>query len=108
MQPMALAATRLMTQPLRFSLLSRSWCHLCDDMLAALRRELQALSPGSGHHVDVIDVDADPALVEKYDELVPVLLGTGADGRTVEICHYFLDRDRLIEFLRAASICSAS
>jgi hypothetical protein len=98
-----------MTQALRFSLFSRSYCHLCDDMLAALRRELQAFPAAAGEHkIDVIDVDADPVLLDRYDELVPVLTATGTDGHPVEICHYFLDTDRLAEFLRAAGFSSAA
>jgi hypothetical protein len=37
------------------------------------------------------DVDADPALEERYGELVPVL--TRPDGS--EICHYHLDEQAL-------------
>jgi len=37
------------------------------------------------------DVDADPALEERYGELVPVL--TRPDG--TEICHYRLDEQAL-------------
>jgi hypothetical protein len=97
-----------MNQLVRFSLFSRSYCHLCDDMLAALRRELHAMAPNSTHEIEVIDVDADPVLVGHYDELVPVLTGTGADGRTVEICHYFLDPKGLAEFLRGATGISSA
>ena len=43
-----------------------------------------------GITLDVIDVDNDPALVERFDELVPVLM----HGDT-EICHYHLDAARL-------------
>lgn len=68
-----------------FTLYSRSWCHLCEDMLAALR----ALeTPGRQFEVDVVDVDADPALVARFDELVPVLYGALDEP---ELCHYFLD-----------------
>ena len=50
---------------------------------------LQALnSPAHPFTVEVIDVDADAALVAKYDELVPVLFG---DLDQPELCHYFLD-----------------
>jgi hypothetical protein len=42
----------------------------------------------------VIDVDADPVLEEKYGELVPVLL---AGER--EICHYHLDHAALSAYL---------
>jgi hypothetical protein len=59
-------------------LLSRVYCHLCDDMLAALA--------GLGHRPAVVDVDADPALEAQWGEKVPVLL---YEGR--EVCHYHLD-----------------
>ena len=70
---------------IRFTLYSRSWCHLCEDMLAALRTLEQ---PGQAFDVEVIDVDADPALEARFDELVPVLYGDLAEP---ELCHYFLD-----------------
>jgi len=73
----------------RFTLYGRAWCHLCDDMLAAL----QALAPpGQPFEVNLIDIDGagiDPALLERFDELVPVLFG--ADLAATELCHYFLD-----------------
>ncbi len=68
-----------------FTLYSRSWCHLCDDLHAAL---LALQRPGERFEVAVLDVDADPALVERFDELVPVLFG---DPARPELCHYFLD-----------------
>ncbi|HAV34848.1 MAG TPA: thioredoxin family protein [Massilia sp.] len=68
-----------------FTLYSRSWCHLCEDMLAALRK---LETSGRPFEIEVIDVDADPALVERFDELVPVLYGDLAEP---ELCHYFLD-----------------
>ena len=71
-------------------LYGRAWCHLCDDMRAAL----ELLLAGTGARVDVIDVDSDPALRERYDELVPVLV---CDG--VELCHYHLDESRVREAL---------
>jgi hypothetical protein len=77
----------------RFTLYSRSYCHLCDDMLDALRA-MQA--PGQHFKVDVIDVDADPALVERFDELVPVLFG---DLAAPELCHYFLDHTAVSNYL---------
>lgn len=52
-------------------------------MAAALRDLQQAL----GFTFTIVDVDADPALEERFGELVPVL--ADAEGR--EICHYFLD-----------------
>ena len=68
----------------RLTLLSREYCHLCEEMHAALK-QLQ------GRHdfdVVVVDVDRDPALEEKWGDKVPVLL----DGER-ELCHYYLDLD---------------
>lgn len=72
------------------TLLSRVYCHLCHDMEAALL----PLAAEFGARVTVVDVDADPALEAKYDELVPVLL----HGDT-ELCHYFLDEAKTREYL---------
>jgi glutaredoxin len=77
-----------------FILYSRSWCHLCEDMLAALRTHMARA--GVPYTVDVVDVDADPALVARFDELVPVLFAGGE-----ELCHYFLDDARLQAYLQA-------
>jgi thiol-disulfide isomerase/thioredoxin len=79
----------------RFTLYSRSYCHLCDDMLAAL----QAMQPaGARFEIIVVDVDADPALVARFDELVPVLFG---DPAAPELCHYFLDQQAVQRYLAA-------
>ncbi len=75
-------------------LYSRDYCHLCHDMFAAL----EALRGESGvayFDIDVVDVDADPELEAKYDELVPVLV----DGEGRELCHYFLDTAKVREYL---------
>ena len=80
-----------MTETFRFTLYSRSWCHLCEDLLDALRAFMAREGLACG--VDVIDVDADPALAERFDELVPVLFGDDLAGP--EICHYFLDEAAL-------------
>jgi len=80
----------------QLTLLSRAYCHLCDDMHAAL-------APLAARHampVVVIDVDGAPALEARYGERVPVLFaGTPDDG--VELCHYRLDRDAVIRALSA-------
>jgi hypothetical protein len=72
---------------MHFTLYSRSYCHLCQDMLDALNL-LQ--TPERPFTVEVIDVDADEALVARFDELVPVLF---ADLDQPELCHYFLNVD---------------
>ena len=51
---------------------------------------LTALQPRHGFSMDVVDVDADPELEARYDLLVPVLTMNGG-----EICHHFLDREKL-------------
>lgn len=82
---------------IRFTLYSRSWCHLCEDMLAAL----QALAePGKPFEVDVIDVDADPALEARFNELVPVLYGRLDEP---ELCHYFLDEAAVRKYISRGS-----
>jgi glutaredoxin len=56
------------------TLMTRTGCHLCEDaatLLRALAREL-------GFAYDERDIDADPALRERYGEYVPVIL---IDGR---------------------------
>ena len=74
-----------MMRVIPFTLYSRSYCHLCEDMHQAL---LALQGPGERFEVAIIDVDADPALVARFDELVPVLFG---DPARPELCHYFLD-----------------
>lgn len=71
------------------TVLSRHYCHLCDDMIAALQQLQGRLV--NGFSFDVVDIDQHPALEEKWGDKVPVLL----DGDT-EICHYFFDAARLV------------
>jgi len=86
---------------IRFTLYSRSWCHLCEDMLAALRTLEQ---PGQAFDVEVIDVDADPALEARFNELVPVLYGDLAEP---ELCHYFLDEAAVRAYVERQTALSA-
>jgi hypothetical protein len=65
-------------------------------MLAAL--EALRGEPGMPHFgIEVVDVDADPELEAKYNELVPVLVD--CDGE--ELCRYFLDAAKVREYLGA-------
>lgn len=80
-----------------FILYSRTYCHLCDDMLAAL--QTLGVEYAASFSVKVVDVDADAALVEQYDELVPVLIGLHA-GKETRLCHYFLDETRVKAYLQ--------
>ncbi|HEY0063635.1 MAG TPA: glutaredoxin family protein [Telluria sp.] len=83
---------------MHFTLYSRGYCHLCDDLLAAL---LALQTDTLRFTVDVIDVDADPALVARFDELVPVLYG---DLAQPELCHYFLDEAAVRAYVASASV----
>ena len=73
---------------MRLKLYGRSYCHLCEDMARALR--------ALGVEFDEIDVDADAALLERFDQLVPVL----ADASGREICHHRLDQAALRKALK--------
>lgn len=74
----------------KLTLLSRTYCHLCHDLEAALA----PIAAEFGIDVEVLDVDADEALEGKWGELVPVLL----HGET-ELCHYFLDVAKVRDYL---------
>lgn len=78
------------------TLYSRDYCHLCHDMLSALQ-ELRTGYAGC-FDIQVIDVDADPILLSRYDELVPVLAVIGEDW-VRELCHYFLDTPAVLGYL---------
>jgi hypothetical protein len=73
---------------------SRAQCHLCGEMIEALR-SWQGLTR---FEVEIVDVDSDPALVRRYGDKVPVL----AHGAR-ELCHYRLDLDALAEYLAKVS-----
>ncbi|HFC8501245.1 TPA: glutaredoxin family protein [Neisseria oralis] len=71
---------------MKLTLMFREYCSLCHKMKA----ELLPYKEAFGFELEVLDVDDHPDLEEKYNELVPVLL----DGDE-EICHWFLDTDKL-------------
>jgi hypothetical protein len=74
-----------------FVLISRGYCHLCDEM----REALAVLVDGYTTDIKIVDIDADPDLLAQYDELVPVLL----DAQGVQLCHYHLDSVKVLEYL---------
>ncbi len=83
---------------MKVTLLVRAYCHLCDEM----RDELAPLLASTKTTVELLDVDADPALETLWGDKVPVLLGNGR-----ELCHYRLDHAAvarwLLETTRATS-----
>ena len=80
------------SRPVRLTLYARTYCHLCEDMLA----ELKALSGELAIEIDVVDIDRNPELEARYGEWIPVL----AHGET-RICHYHLDLGKLTAHLSA-------
>ena len=52
------------------TLYSRNYCHLCDEMIAALL----VLQDIAAFNLEVVDVDADPELEQRLGERVPVLM----------------------------------
>jgi thioredoxin reductase (NADPH) len=68
----------------KLTVLSRNYCHLCEDMIAALKQ----FQGRYRFEVEVVDIDRHPHLEEKWGDKVPVLL----DGER-ELCHYFLDAE---------------
>jgi Glutaredoxin-like domain (DUF836) len=72
----------------RLVLYSRSGCHLCDEMILALRAQLGANFP-----VVIVDVDSAPELEARYGKRVPLLM----DGET-ELCGYRYDSVKLAAY----------
>lgn len=71
---------------------ARQECHLCQDMILALRNLQEQVS----FDFRVIDIDSNPELITLYGERIPVLVSS-ADNQ--EICHYFLDLTALDDYL---------
>ena len=63
-------------------------CHLCQEMYTELVTWVDKL----GFELEVADIDANTALVERFDYKVPVLC-----EEDEEICHHFLDEDMLLQ-----------
>ncbi len=79
---------------IKLTVLSRGYCHLCDDMIAALENFRGRFS--FPLEIEIVDIDRHPSLEETWGDKVPVLL----DGEH-EICHYFLDEAALQEYVAA-------
>ena len=69
----------------------RAYCHLCDEM----REDLAPLLESGKATVELIDIDADPALETRWGDKVPVLV-----GGEHELCHYRLDAAAVTRWLR--------
>jgi glutaredoxin len=64
---------------------TRQGCHLCDEAIAVVTRVA-----GDRARVELVDIDTDPALVERYTVRVPVI---AVDG--VEVAQYQIGAEQL-------------
>ncbi len=84
---------------MRLTLLVRAYCHLCDEMEAALLPLIGATP------LEVIDVDRSEhaALEARYGDAVPVLFaGTPEPER--ELCRYRVDPARVLAALAQVNV----
>ncbi|MFB3101612.1 MAG: glutaredoxin family protein [Gammaproteobacteria bacterium] len=75
---------------MEFIIYSRQGCHLCDVM----KDELETMCLAQKDTITVVDIDKDPDLAKHFNDLVPVLF-----VNDIEICHYKLNKKRLLRFL---------
>lgn len=78
------------TQPI-ITVYTRAGCHLCADAIEVVRR----VAAGRAR-IELIDIDADPQLVERYTVRVPVV---ACNGR--EIAEYQIAAEQLEAALAA-------
>lgn len=76
-----------------FLVYSRPYCHLCTDLEAGL----QQLQTRYHFSYEMVDIDKDPLLEERYGTLIPVV---SFNGRT--LCNYFLDEAAVVAALAAS------
>lgn len=79
------------SESVTLTLYSRTWCHLCGDMLAELRI-LQTRQP---FDLTVVDVNSQPELEQRFGERVPVLM-----HKEFELCHYHMNVVAVTDYLR--------
>lgn len=60
-------------EPIQLTLLTRSDCHLCEEMAEVVR----VVAEGGSFRLDQVDVDGDATLLDRYGDQVPVLLING-------------------------------
>ena len=70
----------------------REDCHLCQEMIVALKNFQTQVS----FEFHVVDIDSDPELIVLYGEKIPVLMSPLTNRM---ICHYFLDVAALDDYL---------
>lgn len=75
-----------------FIVYGRTYCHLCHDLVAGL----QQLQTRCSFSFDVVDIDRDPQLEERFGALIPVVEHNGKI-----VCNYFLDEAAITSVLAA-------
>lgn len=78
-------------------LYGRQACHLCEEMLNALRE----MDQSGIFKVEIVDIDTDPNLQKKYAARIP-LLAVADTGEIV--AEYFLDADKINLLLEHSSV----
>lgn len=79
---------------MRFTLYTKACCPLCDEALAVIERVRREIP----FELDVVDIESDPALKERYQYLIPVLACAGE-----ELGYGKISEHRLRHFLRQAA-----
>ena len=77
-------------RPPTLTLYSRNYCHLCEEMIEAVRG-LQGLVR---FEIAIVDVDTDPELERRHGDKVPVLV----HGER-ELCYYRLEPSAVTAYL---------
>ncbi len=80
--------------PLALQFYTRPDCDLCDAALAVVQRVAKKIACS----ISVIDISDEPALVEKYGEVIPVLT-----CQHVELARSFVEEKALLRALTALS-----
>jgi len=75
---------------LKLTLFGRLGCHLCEDML----RDVAMLRDAAEIDILYVDIDTDPGLAERYNDLVPVLM-----HGTRELARYRLGSEAVRAYL---------
>ncbi len=89
---MGLQASVIASKPIELTFIYRSGCHLCDVMW----EELGPFRASQLVHIKRLDLASERGLEAQYGTLIPVLLHDDH-----EICHYFLDSEKLTSYLQA-------
>jgi glutaredoxin len=79
--------------PVKVTIYTREGCCLCDDAHAALER-VRRQAP---FDLEIVDIDGDPDLGEKYGTEIPVVL---VDGK--KVAKYRVDETALLRRLAAS------